>query len=65
MIIKKSGAGDGMRYYQYIPENTDPEIVFAGKSKCRKIIIDKFSYEQEIFGKDIKSTGKDADNKLL
>ena len=48
MIIQKPGTGNRMRYYQYIAGEHITGDRICGEIKCRKIVIDQWTYESQI-----------------
>ena len=62
MIIKSVNLETVCGITSVLPENTRPEIAFAGKSNVGKSFSDQRSDEPEILCQDFGHAGEDADD---
>ena len=65
MIIKSVNLETVCGITSKLPDNTLPEVAFAGKIKCRKIITDQCTDEPQILRENFSTAWKDTDDQLL
>ena len=65
MVIKSVNLETVIGVTSKIPQNSMPEIAFAGKSNVGKSSLDQRSHEQEVPGKNQLAAGQNTDNKFL